>query len=82
MIQLSDYLNDKDELVVQAAELLVKAEYSYDNGKLTYSEYQEIISDVLDIESLGDLSEHLERKQRIQQIFEVLRELMGAITLL
>ena len=82
MIQLSDYLTDKDELVVHAAELLVTAEYSYDNNKLTYSEYQEIIDDILDIEKLGDLSEHLERKQRIQHIFEVLRELMGAITLL
>ena len=82
MIQLSDYLNDKDELVVHATELLVKADYSYNNEELTYSEYQEIISDILDIEKLVDLSEHLERKQRIQQVFGVLRELMGAITLL
>lgn len=82
MVQLSDYLKDDDELVVQATELLVKAEYSYDDGKLTYGEYQEIINDVLDIKSLGVLSEQLERKQRIQQIFDVLREIMGAIPLL
>ena len=80
--QLIDYLNDDDELVARAAEMLVKVEYSYENNELTYTEFQEIIEDILDLEKLGELSEHLERKQRVQQIFEVLRGLMGAITLL
>lgn len=79
MPQLSDYLNDKDELVVRTTELLIKAEYSYDNEELTYSEYQEIITDVLDIKALGVMSEQLERKERIQRIFEVLRDIVGVI---
>lgn len=82
VVQLMDYLNDDDELVAQTAALLVKVEYSYENNELTYAEFQEIVEDILDLEKLGELSEQLERKQRVQQIFEVLRELMGAITLL
>ncbi len=82
VVQLMDYLNDDDELVAQTAALLVKVEYSYENNELTYAEFREIVEDILDLEKLGELSDHLERKQRVQQIFEVLRELMGAITLL
>lgn len=82
MSQLIDYLNDDDELVSQTAKLLIDVEESYKNGQLTSDEFQEIVNDILDIESLGVISEHLERKLRVQQIFETLRNLMGAVTLL
>lgn len=80
--QLIDYLDDEDAVVRVAAQLLIDTKTAFDEDELTLSEYKEIVANITDLETLDELSGHLERKQRVQQIFEVLRELMGAITLL
>ena len=82
MVTLIDYTKDKDMMVAQTALLLVEAKDAYEHDELTLDEYHEIIRNILDLEKLNGLSMQQERKQRIQQIFEVLRELLGAVTLL
>jgi len=82
MAHLEDYTEDDDLMVAQAARILIEAKDAYETEELTLEEYREIIKNVLDLEKLNGLSMQLERKQRIQQIFEMMRELLGAVTLL
>ena len=79
MDQLTEYVNDKDDLVAQTAKLLEEAITSFKEQKLTSAEYHEIVDDILDSRVIETLSENMERRERIFAIFQTLRNIVASV---
>lgn len=79
MNSISDFVGHSDPIVNDMAMLLEEAKTAFESKAITKQQYQEIVEDITEIETINDLAGDLERKIRIQGIVDQLKSIAGGI---
>lgn len=78
-MDFKDFIGDKDERISKAASILAEAKTSLEHGDLTREQFDEIAEDAMQITTVEDLADDLERKIAIQKAVDVFKMIIKAL---
>lgn len=77
--EIKALLNDNDEAINNAASIVMEAKLGYENGEITVDQFKELALDAIEIEKIGEMTNDLDRKIKIQKAFEMLKSIISAV---
>lgn len=79
MKTFEDFLEHNDPHVRGVAELLKDAKVAMDEGNISPEEFKELANDIFDMTKVDELSDSLERKNKIRAGLQLLREVISGL---
>lgn len=73
---LNDFLSSDDEHIKKMAQMVSAINIDYEEGRLTKSEYKELIADITDLEKIEKISDDLETVVKVKQAAEAMLKLL------
>lgn len=73
------YTQDADPVIATAANILVGIDADHKAGKLSDSEYAELVKDALDLQQIEQITSDDIRRQHIAATYQILATLAGII---
>lgn len=79
MISITELLSHDEVPVAEAAQRAVQLKQRLDAGSITQEEYEELAKDIVNIESIKDSMDTVERQIFFQQALDVIKIFLGLL---
>lgn len=78
-MRLTEFLDHEEPFIQEMAILAQRVLVDFQLGKITQSEYDELIADITDLKKLNDIATNLEHKIKLQMAMDALIKAIGVI---
>jgi hypothetical protein len=79
MMTITELLSDEEVPVAEAAQRAVQLKQRLDAGSITQDEYDELAQDIVNIESIKDSMDSVERQIKFQQALDIIKMFLGLL---
>lgn len=80
-MNFNDLLHHEDSWIKTSARLVKECKAGLDNGQLSRAQFDELMEDIVQIETVDGLADDLERKIAVKEAIEIFKSVISAIPL-